>query len=92
MGFGEADLDAAVGSFSGGWKMRVGLAKALLEKPDVLLLDEPTNHLDLESVEWLERFLREQSVDDRRAETPSSRGRVGPTRLETRLASLQFEV
>ena len=62
MGFGEADLDALVASFSGGWKMRVGLAKVLLEKPDVLLLDEPTNHLDLESVEWLEAFLREQTL------------------------------
>ena len=58
MGFGEADLDALVASFSGGWKMRIGLAKVLLERPDVLLLDEPTNHLDLESVEWLEAFLR----------------------------------
>ncbi|KAH8073572.1 ATPase [Aureococcus anophagefferens] len=62
MGFGDDDLDALVGSFSGGWKMRVGLAKVLLEKPDVLLLDEPTNHLDLESVEWLEAFLREQTL------------------------------
>ena len=62
MGFGEADLDALVASFSGGWKMRIGLAKVLLERPDVLLLDEPTNHLDLESVEWLEAFLREQTL------------------------------
>ena len=62
MGFGEADLDALVASFSGGWKMRIGLAKVLLQRPDVLLLDEPTNHLDLESVEWLEAFLREQTL------------------------------
>ncbi|KAJ8598188.1 hypothetical protein CTAYLR_007391 [Chrysophaeum taylorii] len=62
MGFGDADLDALVASFSGGWKMRIGLAKVLLQQPDVLLLDEPTNHLDLESVEWLEGFLREQTL------------------------------
>lgn len=62
MGFGDADLGALVGSFSGGWKMRIGIAKVLLEQPDVWLLDEPTNHLDLESVEWLESFLSQQTV------------------------------
>jgi len=62
MGFGDADLEAVVGSFSGGWKMRIGLAKVLLEQPDVLLLDEPTNHLDLDSVYWLEEFLRQQTI------------------------------
>lgn len=62
MGFADTDVDALVASFSGGWKMRIGLAKVLLEQPDVWLLDEPTNHLDLESVEWLEALLREQAV------------------------------
>ena len=50
-------------AFSGGWKMRIGLGKILLQEPQVLLLDEPTNHMDLESVEWLERYLIEQTSD-----------------------------
>lgn len=58
LGFKESDLTRDVGEFSGGWLMRVALAKLLLRRPDVLLLDEPTNHLDLESVTWLEGFLR----------------------------------
>jgi ABC-type cobalamin/Fe3+-siderophores transport system ATPase subunit len=60
MGFTSADASALVSSFSGGWKMRIGLCKILLLKPQVVLLDEPTNHLDLESVEWLEAFLKAQ--------------------------------
>ena len=58
LGFKEADLDRSTEEFSGGWQMRLALAKLLLLQPDVLLLDEPTNHLDLESVTWLEAFLR----------------------------------
>ncbi|MGB4594265.1 MAG: ABC-F family ATP-binding cassette domain-containing protein [Coriobacteriia bacterium] len=58
LGFKERDLDRDCAEFSGGWLMRIALAKLLLQQPDVLLLDEPTNHLDLESVTWLESFLR----------------------------------
>ena len=57
LGFADADVERDIGTFSGGWMMRVALAKLLLENPDVLLLDEPTNHLDLASVEWLQGFL-----------------------------------
>jgi ATP-binding cassette subfamily F protein 3 len=57
LGFAEADMTRDIGEFSGGWMMRVALARLLLQNPDVLLLDEPTNHLDLASVEWLQAFL-----------------------------------
>jgi ATP-binding cassette subfamily F protein 3 len=57
LGFAEADMERDMGEFSGGWMMRVALARLLLQNPDVLLLDEPTNHLDLASVEWLTGFL-----------------------------------
>ena len=57
LGFKKSDLDRCVNEFSGGWKMRIALAKLLVEMPDLLLLDEPTNHLDLMSVSWLEAFL-----------------------------------
>jgi ATP-binding cassette, subfamily F, member 3 len=59
MGFEPDDGDRLVSSFSGGWQMRMGLGKILLQKPDLLLLDEPTNHLDLESIEWLETYLKD---------------------------------
>ncbi|MEM9116287.1 MAG: ABC-F family ATP-binding cassette domain-containing protein [Cyanobacteria bacterium P01_F01_bin.56] len=58
MGFSNDDGDRLVSAFSGGWKMRMGLGKVLLQEPDVLLLDEPTNHLDLETIEWLENYLK----------------------------------
>lgn len=58
LGFLASDMDRKLREFSGGWKMRVELAKLLLRNPDLLLLDEPTNHLDIESIEWLEDFLK----------------------------------
>jgi len=58
LGFVDSDMDRKMSEFSGGWKMRVELAKILLQSPDVLLLDEPTNHLDIESISWLENFLQ----------------------------------
>ncbi|MEG1587256.1 MAG: ABC-F family ATP-binding cassette domain-containing protein [Bacteroidales bacterium] len=57
LGFKRTDFDRCTSEFSGGWRMRIELAKLLLQHPDVLLLDEPTNHLDIESIQWLENFL-----------------------------------
>ncbi|MBK9166947.1 MAG: ABC-F family ATP-binding cassette domain-containing protein [Bryobacterales bacterium] len=59
LGFRDDQIDGDVGALSGGWKMRVAMARVLLGQPDVLLMDEPTNHLDIESIIWLERFLRQ---------------------------------
>lgn len=58
LGFVRSDFTRSTGEFSGGWRMRIELAKILLQKPDLILLDEPTNHLDIESVQWLEEFLK----------------------------------
>lgn len=57
LGFERKDFDRPTSEFSGGWRMRIELAKILLQRPDILLLDEPTNHLDIESIQWLEKFL-----------------------------------
>jgi ATPase subunit of ABC transporter with duplicated ATPase domains len=59
LGFEDVQIDGDVGALSGGWKMRVGLARVLLGRPDILLMDEPTNHLDIESILWLEQFIRD---------------------------------
>ncbi|MCH5217239.1 MAG: ABC-F family ATP-binding cassette domain-containing protein [Muribaculaceae bacterium] len=61
LGFTKDDFSRHTSEFSGGWRMRIELAKILLKKPDVLLLDEPTNHLDIESIQWLENFLKNRN-------------------------------
>ena len=58
LGFHEEDMERSTDEFSGGWQMRIALFKLLLRAPEILLLDEPTNHLDLQSVRWLENFLK----------------------------------
>src|SRR5215470_17317095 len=58
LGFDDERIDGDVGELSGGWKMRVAMARVLLGRPDVLLMDEPTNHLDIESILWLEDFIK----------------------------------
>ncbi|MBI1184318.1 ATP-binding cassette domain-containing protein [bacterium] len=58
LGFSDKDFEREISEFSGGWQMRVELAKILLSKPDIILLDEPTNHLDIDSIQWLEKFLK----------------------------------
>ncbi len=62
LGFEDDDDERLVGSFSGGWQMRISLGKIMLQKPDILLLDEPTNHLDLETIEWLETYLKQLPI------------------------------
>ncbi len=61
LGFEQSDLNRPTAEFSGGWRMRIELAKILLQRPDLLLLDEPTNHLDIESIQWLEGFIQQKA-------------------------------
>lgn len=80
LGFKREDFDRKTSEFSGGWRMRIELAKLLLKKPDVLLLDEPTNHLDIESNQWLEDFL----IDNGQAVVVISHDRAFVDRITTR--------
>jgi ATPase subunit of ABC transporter with duplicated ATPase domains len=84
LGFDDARIDGDVGALSGGWKMRVAMARVLLGRPDVLLLDEPTNHLDIESILWLESFLK--SMDG--ALLMTSHDRDFMNRLVTKVAEI----
>lgn len=80
LGFKRSDFTRPTSEFSGGWRMRIELAKLLLRKPDVLLLDEPTNHLDIESIQWLEDFL----VDNNQTVVVISHDRAFVDRITTR--------
>ena len=80
LGFTREDFNRQTSEFSGGWRMRIELAKLLLKKPDVLLLDEPTNHLDIESIQWLEDFL----IDNRQAVVVISHDRAFVDHITTR--------
>ena len=80
LGFTREDFNRQTSEFSGGWRMRIELAKLLLKKPDVLLLDEPTNHLDIESIQWLEDFL----IDNGQAVVVISHDRVFVDHITTR--------
>ena len=80
LGFKREDFDRLTSEFSGGWRMRIELAKLLLKKPDVLLLDEPTNHLDIESIQWLEDFL----IDNGQAVVVISHDRAFVDHITTR--------
>ena len=85
LGIGPSDYDRPVESFSGGWKMRIELAKILALKPDVLLMDEPTNHLDLESIVWLEQWL----VDFKGALLMTSHDREFMNRIVSRIIAVE---
>ena len=80
LGFKRSDFSRSTSEFSGGWRMRIELAKLLLKKPDVLLLDEPTNHLDIESIQWLEDFL----IDNGQAVVVISHDRAFVDHITTR--------
>lgn len=80
LGFKREDFDRQTSEFSGGWRMRIELAKLLLKKPDILLLDEPTNHLDIESIQWLEDFL----IDNGQAVVVISHDRAFVDHITTR--------
>src|SRR6478752_4981025 len=85
LGFKDDQIDGDVGALSGGWKMRVALARVLLGRPDVLLMDEPTNHLDLESIIWLEQFLKSYQG----ALLMTSHDREFMNRLVSRIAEIE---
>ncbi len=80
LGFLRSDFDRSTSEFSGGWRMRIELAKILLQKPDLILLDEPTNHLDIESIQWLEDFL----INSAKAVIVISHDRAFVDRITTR--------
>ncbi len=84
LGFEDRQIDEDVGALSGGWKMRVAMARVILGRPDVLLLDEPTNHLDIESIIWLEAFLKAQPS----SLLMTSHDREFMNRLVTRIAEI----
>src|SRR6476659_6590097 len=84
LGFDDERVDGDVGALSGGWKMRVAMARVLLGQPDVLLMDEPTNHLDIESIIWLESFLKSRSG----ALLMTSHDREFMNRIVTRIAEI----
>src|SRR6186997_1064956 len=84
LGFDDERIDGDVGALSGGWKMRVAMARVLLGQPDVLLMDEPTNHLDIESIIWLESFLKSRSG----ALLMTSHDRDFMNRIVTRIAEI----
>src|SRR6266496_5939774 len=84
LGFDDERIDADAGELSGGWKMRVAMARVLLGRPDVLLMDEPTNHLDIESIIWLEEFLKSLPG----ALLMTSHDREFMNRLVTRIAEI----
>src|SRR5689334_6067176 len=84
LGFNDDRIDGDVGELSGGWKMRVAMARVLLGEPDVLLMDEPTNHLDIESIIWLESFLKSRSG----ALLMTSHDRDFMNRLVTKIAEI----
>jgi ATPase subunit of ABC transporter with duplicated ATPase domains len=84
LGFDDERIDGDVGTLSGGWKMRIAMARALLGNPDVLLLDEPTNHLDIESILWLEAFLKSRPS----ALLMTSHDREFMNRIVTRIAEI----
>jgi ATPase subunit of ABC transporter with duplicated ATPase domains len=84
LGFDEERIEGDVGALSGGWKMRVAMARVLLGRPDVLLMDEPTNHLDLESILWLEAFLKSHAG----ALLMTSHDREFMNRIATRIAEI----
>ncbi len=84
LGFDDERIDGDAGALSGGWKMRVAMARVLLGRPDILLMDEPTNHLDIESIIWLERFLKAQTG----ALFMTSHDRDFMNRIVTRIAEI----